>query len=239
MSQSSDNISLLVGMGFREEESQQALLSAQGNVDRAIDLLVNGFGQNDVQMLLQAAHFPDVPLNDAIRPLVAVTGGLAIGTDWDNFEDEGRINELFDRLSENSNFQQFALLANANPSDYHQLVSEYTQASPQIGELLLSRPELFARLFDRVVTRLGPEGISAFNTAYPQPHSNSNNSNGLRTSRSSDHQKEENEFTHQEEESIFRLCSLGFSRTDVAHAFRVCHNDESATANFLVEKFGK
>jgi len=205
-------------MGFPEADVRLALRAAFNNPDRAVEYLMTSIP--DIQ---DAAPTP-VAAPSATRIITSSADGAnpnpvdisAADADGDGgISAQGALQEL----ASDPSFQQLRQAVQAQPQLLPIILSQLAENRPEMFDLILQNQQEFMQLLG-LGGEEGDEPMSGGEGANPLLASL-----GIPTV----------QLTPEDNESIERLVSMGFSRDSAIEAFLLCDKNEANAANYLLD----
>lgn len=226
-------ITQLTEMGFPREECERALRAAYGNPDRAVEYLMNGIPQEDVQMGAGAPEGapPAVPAGGASAPLgggapVVPAGGAApaapqpsgvegfSGMAFPQAQPQGGAPPAAAEGAQANNMDALRQAVEQNPAMLQQVLAELGQQNPQLLQMFQENPQALMQV---LAGQLGGGGMPGAPGAGAEPAE-------IRV-----------QLSPEEQEAVGRLEQLGFPRASAVQAYLAAEKNEELAANLLFD----
>ncbi|OBA29007.1 hypothetical protein HANVADRAFT_20482 [Hanseniaspora valbyensis NRRL Y-1626] len=242
--------SVLMELGYSEQQVMAALRMSNGDADRACEILMSG-------LLSEEQAATENQQNASTNAASSAADG---GNDDDDDEDlfaaaanavggsgSSRVASRAGAASDNQitltmdDLVSLRQIANGDTTQLPAFLENMSQRLPQFNELIQSNPEMFlSMLLDSLQGNLGSLGNigGAFTAASGgNSASASGSSTGGTGSAAFPLQQLEAQLSESEKEAINRLCELGFDRVLVIQIYLACDKNEEIAANMLFTEY--
>ncbi|EEB05916.1 Rad23 Rhp23 [Schizosaccharomyces japonicus yFS275] len=213
----------MVEMGYERSQVELAMRAAFNNPDRAVEYLLNGIPES-VRQAQEQEQAAAAAAATAATNATAASGNAAPA----NSTQPAAPGNLFEQaaahaqgeeesgasgedplgfLRELPQFQQLRQIVQQNPQMLEGILQQIGESNPALAQIISQNPEAFLQLLAEGVDGEGvlPPGTIQI------------------------------EITPEENQSIERLCQLGFDRNIVIQAYLACDKNEELAANYLFE----
>ena len=196
----------LIEMGYDKTKAEAAIKAAQGQIDLAVDYIMNGIPEN---------------IKNNSNPLFgAQEQGEGQG------QSEGEEDEETDPLKKAASI--FKIVCQNNPVQLNNLLQSVAQSDPDLFSLIQERQEEFKNLLEQPISEEDQRNFRNYQREMGFENAGHGQHGGQGAIRIN--------LTPEDREVINRLKDLGnFNEADVVQAYFACDKNEEMTANYLFE----
>ncbi|XP_059469051.1 UV excision repair protein RAD23 homolog A-like [Neocloeon triangulifer] len=198
----------IVDMGYPESEVREALRASFNNPDRAVEYLISGI--------------PNLNLEDPVEQ--QQERAVDVGDLETRQRPEGREDPL-EFLRTQPQFQQMRQVVQQNPQLLNAVLQQIGQSNPALLQVITENQEAFVRMMNEPASgESTPRRAAAAAGALAEGEAGGNAP--VRTI----------QITPQDKQAIDRLKDLGFPEHLVVQAYFACDKNENLAANFLLSQ---